>query len=293
MTLKRGRKPQNMAADLNRSAKSSSERSRGIIKGKKASRLSWADMVDEEKGLPRDDLLLFVRGDIGSVSLLLEKFEEFSNSTGLEANAKKCSVYFGGVSHDEEQQILEVSGFSKGNLPFKYLGVPLHSKKLTIENCHPLIARITAQIKHWTAKLLSYAGRLQLVKSVISGIAAYWLQVFPLPKAIIKHIQAICKSFLWSGSEVISKKAPISWKTICASKNGGGLKIMDPNTWNLAMIGKLVWNLSSKKDTLWVKWIHSYYMKNRPLHLLPYSQSWSCVLKAIFRCSTNCVALNI
>lgn len=49
MTLKRGRKPQNMTAVSNRNTKSSSDkRSGGLIK---ANRLSWVDIVDEEKGL--------------------------------------------------------------------------------------------------------------------------------------------------------------------------------------------------------------------------------------------------
>lgn len=34
----------------------------------------------------------------------------------------------------------------------------------------------------WTAKILSYAGRLQLMKSVVSGILNYQCQIFILPK---------------------------------------------------------------------------------------------------------------
>lgn len=50
-------------------------------------------------------------------------------------------------------------GFKEGGLPFKYLGVPLASIKLTITQCQPLIEKVTALVKHWFARLLSYAGR--------------------------------------------------------------------------------------------------------------------------------------
>lgn len=240
-----------------------------------------------------DDLLLFARGDANSAHLVLTKFEEFSNSTGLVANKNKCSIYYGGLTSEQEQIILNISGFSSGALPFKYLGVPIDNKKLTVEKFFPLISRITAQIKHWTSKLLSYAGRLQLVKSIISGIVAYWIQVFPIPKAVIKHIQAICRSFIWSSSDQITKKAPISSNKMCDPKNAGGLKIMDLNIWNLTMFTKLVWNISTKKDTLWVKWIHVYYMKGKSLQDMVYSNGWSWMFKNIYKSNCKCISLDI
>lgn len=122
-----------------------------------------------------DDLLLFARGDFTSIQLLLAKLKEFLDCTGLQVNKAKCKVYIGGITETEESMILRLSGFVKGSLPFKYLGIPLDCKRLTVEKCMPLIDRIVCKIKHWTARLLSYAGRLQLIKSVISGITAYWM----------------------------------------------------------------------------------------------------------------------
>ncbi|KAH0682653.1 hypothetical protein KY289_020405 [Solanum tuberosum] len=61
--------------------------------------------------------------------------------------------------------ILQQSGFGCGEFPFKYLGVPLSTKKLTIMQWSPLVNKIIARISSWTAKKLSYAGRMQLVQS--------------------------------------------------------------------------------------------------------------------------------
>lgn len=87
---------------------------------------------------------------------------------------------------------------SRGDLPFKYLGVPLSSKNLSIAQCEPLIRKIMARIDCWSAKLLSYAGRIQLIKAVLLSIQSYWSQIFLLPQKVLKLIQAACRNFIWS-----------------------------------------------------------------------------------------------
>lgn len=43
-------------------------------------------------------------------------------------------------------------------------------------------------------------------------VANYWMQCFPLPKHVIHKIEVVCRSFMWTGSLVISRKIPIDWK---------------------------------------------------------------------------------
>lgn len=98
-----------------------------------------------------DDLLLFSRRDSGSVEILLGCFNKFSKASGLQANTDKSAIYFGGVAREEQEAILSKIGFVKGNLPFKYLGVPLSSRKLTISQYQPLIDKMIGKIGSWTA----------------------------------------------------------------------------------------------------------------------------------------------
>ncbi|KAH0685373.1 hypothetical protein KY290_016648 [Solanum tuberosum] len=53
---------------------------------------------------------------------------------------------------------------------------------------------MAGRIISWTAKKLSYAGRVQLLRSVLFGIQAYWAQLFSLPTKVIKTIEAYCRS---------------------------------------------------------------------------------------------------
>lgn len=93
-----------------------------------------------------DDLLLFSRGGVASTKVLFECFKEFSNTSGLTVNQSKSCIYFGGVSENIQQEILQQTGFTRGNLPFRYLGVPLSSKKNFISQCQPLMERMTGKI---------------------------------------------------------------------------------------------------------------------------------------------------
>lgn len=147
-----------------------------------------------------DDLLLFTRGDTTFVQQLLEILDKFAQTSGLKANQMKSSIYFGGVTVDIKQDILSISGMSEGKLPFKYLGVPLSSQKLSVMQCQPLVKNILQKINCWATKFLSYVGRLQLIKSVLLGIQTYWSQIFVLPQKVLKLVQQACRvSVDWKG----------------------------------------------------------------------------------------------
>ncbi|GKB13322.1 hypothetical protein Tco_0847245 [Tanacetum coccineum] len=79
----------------------------------------------------------------------------------------------------------------------------------------PLIEKIELQISTWTARQLSFAGRLQLVSSVIFSLTNFWIAAFRLPKSCINKIDKLCASFLWSGPDLKTTKAKVYWKVVC------------------------------------------------------------------------------
>ncbi|XP_056691351.1 uncharacterized protein [Spinacia oleracea] len=72
----------------------------------------------------------------------------------------------------------------------------------------------------------------------------------------------VCRSFLWSGQAYSSKPSNISWKSSCCEKKEGGLGFRDILTWNTAAIGKYVWAVATKQDSIWIKWVSSVYVKD-------------------------------
>ncbi|KAH0778513.1 hypothetical protein KY290_004940 [Solanum tuberosum] len=116
---------------------------------------------------------------------------KFSRASGLQANADKSSLYIAGVADHIKQELLKELGYTEGTMPFRYLGVPLASKKLSVNQFMPLIEKITVKVTCWSAKLLSYSGRVHLIKT-----------------------------FLWTRAITISKKALVAWKTVCKPQAG-------------------------------------------------------------------------
>lgn len=52
-----------------------------------------------------------------------------------------------------------------------------------------------SRVNHWRTKLLSYVGRVQLIKSVTFSIANYWMQCFPIPKLVVHKIEDVDLSY--------------------------------------------------------------------------------------------------
>ncbi|KAL9241975.1 hypothetical protein vseg_016025 [Gypsophila vaccaria] len=224
-----------------------------------------------------DDLLLFCKGNEQSIMWILRGFSTFSLASGLDLNKEKTNIYFNGVTTVLIDNILQVSGFKRGSLPFKYLGVPISSKKLTKNEGMKLLDRITARIIGWGTRHLSYAGRLVLVQSVLSSLHSYWASIFLIPAGIMKTIDAYCRNFLWAGKSEYKKAPNVKWDTCCLPKEEGGLGIKQSRNWNSALLGKYAWWLASKKDHLWVKWVNHVYMKGEDwtTYTAPMDSSWS------------------
>lgn len=75
----------------------------------------------------------------------------------------------------------------------------LTTKSLTADY-EPLIDKIWDCMLCWTNRSLSFAGRLQLIKSVISNIVNFWSSAFILPAKCLETIESMCSAFLWPGS---------------------------------------------------------------------------------------------
>ena len=121
-----------------------------------------------------DDLLVFTKPETPSLLKLRQVIEDFAKVSGLHINNNKSVIYIAGVSPYAEASILTSIGVLKGDLPFRYLGFPLSAKRLSIQDCLPIVDKITARIKHGAGRNLSMAGRVKLVNSVVQSMHTYW-----------------------------------------------------------------------------------------------------------------------
>ena len=64
-----------------------------------------------------------------------------------------------------------------------------------------MIDKIAARLLAWKGKLLNRAGRLTLVRSVLTAVPIYFLTVFALRKWALKKIDRLRRGFLWRGEQ--------------------------------------------------------------------------------------------
>ncbi|GJZ41493.1 RNA-directed DNA polymerase, eukaryota, reverse transcriptase zinc-binding domain protein [Tanacetum coccineum] len=215
-----------------------------------------------------DDLLVVCHGSVDSVSTVKESLMEFSEISRLNPNMDKSTIFFGSVNEETKRGILNILPFVVGKLPMKYLGVPLITKRLGSNECKQLVDKVRGRIDNWKNKYLSYAGRLQLIASVLSSLNVYWAGVFLIPKTVIKEIDKVLKGFLWCKGEIKRGMAKVDRKTVCSPKSQGGLGLRLFGKWNEVLLIKNLW--------ICVKWVNVIKLKGKSIWDIQaeYNDSW-------------------
>ncbi|XP_062075641.1 uncharacterized protein LOC133779740 [Humulus lupulus] len=216
-----------------------------------------------------DDLFLFCKGSLSAVRVLKVALEEFSSATGVHVNTSKSHIFFRGVNAADKQTIAHEIQLAEGTFPLKYLGVPMRPTKWKHEDCDIIIQNIKMRLHTWASRHLPFAGRIQLIHSVLFGLRNYWMRIFVLPQSVVKEVEKLFHGFLWGITSA-------SWKKFCLPKAYGGLGFMDGSNWNRAILTKYIWAISEKHDLLWVKWINSIYLKDSSFwnYKLKHDLSW-------------------
>jgi hypothetical protein len=141
-------------------------------------------------------------------------------------------------------------------LPFIYLGVPIFKGKPKTAYFQPLVDKIKIKLASWKASLLSYAGRCQLIKSVVQSMMIYSITIYSWPISLIKELEKYLRNFLWSGNLNIRKFVTVSLKTVCSPLDEGGLGIKSLSSLNQASNLKLFWDLMNT-DNHWATFLRS------------------------------------
>lgn len=86
--------------------------------------------------------------------------------------------------------------------------------------------------------------------SVLFDFHNFWGSAFILPQGVLKEVDKKCRKYLWSGKYDKRRTLLVSWDKVCLPKKFGGLNIKGSKLWNVASVGKLLWQLIVNKDVL-------------------------------------------
>jgi hypothetical protein len=139
----------------------------------------------------------------------------------MKINYDKSDLLVFEIEEDRANEFAKIFYCKKSNFPIKYLGVPLHFTKLRREDLQPIIDKIIKRIAGRKGRLLSYAGRLALLKSCLASISIYLLSIIKFPIWAIDLINSHMGHFLWTNTEDKHKYHLANWQLVSQERYGG------------------------------------------------------------------------
>lgn len=161
---------------------------------------------------------------------------------------RKSFIFSGGINHNRLLNIVNFLGFSIGALPFTYLGVPIFKGKPKACYFQSIADKVKIKLASWKASLLSMAGRVQLVKSVIQSMFIHSMTVYSWPTKLLRDLEKWIKNFIWSGDPNKRKLVTVAWKKVGAPYVEGGLALRSLISLNEATNLKLCWDMLQSED---------------------------------------------
>lgn len=192
----------------------------------------------------------------------------------LSVNSNKSKIYFSKEVYHKED-ILKLMNFKEGNLPVKYLGLPLSINQINERDCSRLFDIIHGKLEGWSSKFLSLAGRMKLTHTAITAVIIYWTKAHNIPINVIQKVEKMCSNFIWKG-----KHHKIAWDKVCKPKKFGGLGLRNIRDISEVCKFKLFWKFLDGKS-LWARWMRDKYLKNKKIWISKKENHHSYVWKNI------------
>ncbi|KAJ4778130.1 RNA-directed DNA polymerase (reverse transcriptase)-related family protein [Rhynchospora pubera] len=238
-----------------------------------------------------DDLMVMGQANPIEIEQYLCILTKFAAMSGQTINPIKIKFWFSKATTQQMKDLIsQTFGGAIANHSETYLGLPLHSSKLT--SCDNLIAKLTEALGGWKMTMLSQAGRLILIKSVLMSIPVYQMSTQTLNRRVVSKINALIRNFFW-GKTNTKYLSLCSWKKITQPFYMGGLGLRDIRDFNRALTCKLAWKLQTAPDKPWCKVLKAKYFPRRNFwhanFYSPASITWKtiCKIKADFTKHVN------
>lgn len=124
----------------------------------------------------------------------------------------------------------------------------------------PMSEKIQKKLAGWKGRLLSFGGKIILIKHVLASMPIHILSVLNLPKGIHNDLNRILSSFLWNATDGSKRRKWVSWRKFCYPIEEGGLGIRDFNEVQQALFMKFAWKLK-ERNSFWADFFRAKNLK--------------------------------
>lgn len=156
---------------------------------KKASSEGSLRGIRVARGSPRvnhllfaDNTMIFCQSAPESCKALMHILQTYEDASGQKINIAKSSVTFSKKTLQEvKNSVKQILGISKEGGVGKYLGLPEHFGRRKRDLFTSIVDRIRQRASNWSTRFLSKAGKLTMLKAVLTAIPSYMMSCFQLP----------------------------------------------------------------------------------------------------------------
>jgi hypothetical protein len=158
--------------------------------------------VNMRTSMYADETAIFIKPTRNDVAALADLLNKFGDATGLKANFQKSTVVPIFCDNVALHDVLVDLPAKKSHFPIKYPGLPLTTRRLRRVDFQPPIDKAVSKLTLWNGRNINPAGRLTLVKSVLTLQAVYFLTSLEACKHMLKEIDDKRKQFLWAAQKL-------------------------------------------------------------------------------------------
>ena len=145
-----------------------------------------------------NDSLVFRRATVSEATEIQRILKVYELSSGQQLNCPKTSPYFSpNTDIGTKERVKSMFGAQVIKPHESYLGSPSlvgRSKNNTFAQPKQKVAN---KVSSWKEKLLTYAGKEILIKSVAQAMPAYSMSCFLLPNKLCEELIGMIKQFWW------------------------------------------------------------------------------------------------
>jgi len=188
-----------------------------------------------------DDTLFLCEDSFSNVVTLKAILRGFELASGLKINFHKSKLAGINVHRNSLLCYTKTLNCAPMVVPFKYLGLEVGGNPRRKKIWEPIINKLEDRLSTRRWRYLSLAGRICVIKSVLTAVPLYYLSLFRAPESVCMNITSIQRRFLWGWGKEKKPISWVSWKVICKSKEEGGLGLTDIREFNYALLAKWRW----------------------------------------------------